>query len=311
MAYLKALCDEQMRIFLEVCAKINFPVAINKMVWGTTFLTFLGLLLDTKNQLVCVLKEKVEQAMELVVEFIGKKKITVHKIQKLCGMLNFLCRCIVPGCAFLRRTYSLVSSKLKPHHHVSITSETKNDMKMWLHFLNHPKVFSRPFMDFTVITAKDINMYSDAAKPGTRGIKGFGAICDKSWMFGPWDPDFIANCDPSIEYLELFVVTAAVVTWIRRFKNKRIYLFCDNESAVHMINNSSSNCKNCMVLIRMITLESLIQNVRVYAKHVSSKNNGPSDTLSRLQLERFHAICPDMEQCPTPIPHQMWPVSKI
>ena len=45
---------------------------------------------------------------------------------------------------------------------------------------------------------------------------------------------------PSIEYLELYAVTAAVLTWIHQFKNRRIILFCDNQSVVDMINLTST-----------------------------------------------------------------------
>ena len=103
-----------------------------------------------------------------------------------------------------------------------------------MHFLENPDVFCGPFLDYHKVLATDINMFSDATKSGT---KGFGAICENSWMFDPCDKNFINEKDHSIEYLELYAVTAGVLTWINRFKNKRIYLFCDNDSAVHMINN--------------------------------------------------------------------------
>ena len=52
-----------------------------------------------------------------------------------------------------------------------------------------------------------------------------------------------------------------------------------------MINNSTSSCKNCMVLIRIITAESILRNVRIFAKHVSTKNNGKADALVDWILE--------------------------
>ena len=63
-ALMKLLCDWQINTFLEICKQINFPVAIDKMFWGTNLLTFLGLLLDTRNQIVCIPKEKVERATD-------------------------------------------------------------------------------------------------------------------------------------------------------------------------------------------------------------------------------------------------------
>ena len=178
VAALKAWCNWQLKTFLQICEEIKFPAALEKIVWGSTLIIFLGLLLDTQNQVL--------SGLELIKEFIPKKKVQVHQVQKLCGVLNFLCRCVVPGHAFLRRTYSLVSSKLKPHHHINVNSETQNDMHMWEHFLEHPDTFCHPFMDFAPVEAAEINFYSDASKCET---KGFGALCNKSWMFGSWGKD--------------------------------------------------------------------------------------------------------------------------
>ena len=152
-------------------------------------------------------------------------------------------------------------------------------------------------------------MFSDASRNFS---KGFGAICDSSWMYGIWNREFMEEKQPSIAYLELFGVTAAVLQWIHRFKNKKIFLFCDNEGACNMINFSTSGCKNCMVLIRLITLESLLRNIRVYAKHIRSKINSRADALSRLEFKRFWRISSqDTENNPTEIPDKIWPLSKI
>ena len=235
--------------------------------------------------------------------------MTVHKIQKLCGFLNFLCRVIVPGRAFTRRLYALTAgNNLKPHHHIRLKPETKLDLIVWQSFLVHPRVFCRPFLDCQPLEASDIKMFSDASRNFS---KGFGAFCGNSWTFRTWNREFMEKAEPSIEYLELFGVTIVVLNWIHRFRNKRIFLFCDNESVVHMINKSTSSCRNCMVLIRIITLQGLIHNVRIYAKFVSMKRNGIADSLSRLQFKRFRILAPHMEEFPEDIPQEVWPLQKI
>ena len=42
-AALKSMCNYQIKIFLDVCEQIRFPVTIEKTYWGTSLLTFLGL----------------------------------------------------------------------------------------------------------------------------------------------------------------------------------------------------------------------------------------------------------------------------
>ena len=258
--------------------------------------------------------DKVRKAQDLIEFFLNKKnkKVTVQAAQKLCGFLNFLCRCIIPGRAFLTRLYTLTPSKLLPHHHVWITTENRKDLEVWKIFLSNPQIYCRPFMDFREYSAVDIDMYSDASK---NPDLGFGAYCQEEWCYGQWDKQFIQKIDPSIQYLELFVVTVAVLHWIHKFSNRRICLFCDNQSVVQMINKSSSSCKNYMVLIRLITLKSLVNNVRIFARYVPTWANDKADALSRLDLERFWRVCKDqdhrMAPLPREIPLEIWPIQKI
>ena len=293
-ALLKACCDGQVDVFLAICELINFPVSDEKTVWGDTLMTFLGMLLDSERQLVCVPLDKIKRAQDLIRFFLNKKnkKATVVQFQKICGFLNFLCRAIVPGRVFVRRLYAATSGltkkgKLKPHHHVRISKENRMDLLIWHKFLQHPLVFARPFMDFEKVTAEVIDMYSDASR---NFELGFGAYCGSEWSYGQWDRSFMEWYEPSIEYLELYALLVGVLKWIKLFQNRRIVLFCDNEAVVHMVNNNSSKCKNCMKLIRILVLECMVQNVRVLARHVGTKDNGKADALSRLDFRRFTQV---------------------
>ena len=79
-----------------------------------------------------------------------------------------------------------------------------------------------------------------------------------------------------------------------------------------MINNSTSRCRNCMVLIRLITAESILRNVRIFARYVGTKDNGKADALSRLDFVRFRKLSGSvMNEFPTQIPQDIWPMSKI
>ena len=153
-------------------------------------------------------------------------------------------------------------------------------------------------------------MYSDAS-----GKIGFGAVCGSECMSQSWPKEFLVKHKPSIEYLELFAVTAAVLAWIDKFRNQRVILFCDNQSVVSMINLTTTSCKNYMVLIRAIVLKGLIENVRVFARHVRGVNNGLADDLSRDKLVHFYKLCEEenrkVASYPTPVPDAIWPIETI
>ena len=123
---------------------------------------------------------------------------------------------------------------------------------------------------------------------------------------------WVNNEHPSIEYLELYAVTMAIMLWIKNFKNARILLHCDNDSVCKMINKSTSSCKNCMVLLRIIVLECLTHNVKITAEWVSTGDNGKADALSRLEFDRFWDLGKgNMDPYPTEPHEDIWPVTKL
>ena len=225
VALLEAWCNGQVQTFLDICKEINFPVALEKTVWGTTILTFLGLLIDTERQVICIPYEKVEKALQQIEIFLTKKNksVTVLQVQKLCGLLNVLCKCVIPGRVFTMRLYAMTAGKtLKQYHHVRESEENRMDLQVWQKFLKHPEVFCRPFLDVTKeLDSIDTDMYSDASRSLSRG---FGAYCGKEWCFGKWSEAFTDGRKelPSIEYLELFGVTVAVLKWIKKTIETRL-----------------------------------------------------------------------------------------
>ena len=100
----------------------------------------------------------------------------------------------------------------------------------------------------------------------------------------------IDSMEPSIQYLELYALAVAVAAWIDHYRNMQVKVFCDNNSVVAMINNTTSSCRNCMVLIRILVLKCLIANVRLQAKFVDAKSNAIADSLSRFQMQHFHQL---------------------
>ena len=308
---LKVSCDWQVQQFLDVCKQISFPINFDKTFWGTTYLSFLGMLIDTVRQMVFVPIEKVMKAFTLIDEVLNKRsgKLTLLQLQKICGFLNFLGKCVVPGCAFTQRLYAhMGKGTLKPYHHIKITQEMRMDLEMWKTFLMHPTAFARPFIDFDKDWgAEKIHFYSDAS-----GRIGLGAICGKNWMHRLWPTQFLAM-KPNIEYLELYALVAAVYNWIDLFQNFRIIIFCDNQTVCTMANHTTSSCKNCMTLIRLYTLKCLTANVKVFVQYVRSRDNYFADLLSRNGQRQFKEFVDKgiFNKSPTPVPEVLWPPQKI
>ena len=204
----------------------------------------------------------------------------------------------------------LKSFQWQKYHHVSLNQEFKYDCQVWIKFLvDEWGVYNRPMVDVDAFaSSQEIYFYSDTSKAKTLG---FGAIFETNWLFGKWEDNFISKYDPSIEFLELFALTVGLLTWETLITNSQVIIFCVNMSVVEMINQGSSTCSKCMILLRLLTLNGLQYNRRVLACHVRSKDNGLSDALSHLQFECFRCLGPHMNKYPHQVDPRVWPVSKF
>ena len=175
---------------------------------------------------------------------------------------------MVPGRAFTRRIYAKCMRKtehMKPFHHVRIDDKLRADCNVWKEFLAADILMavSRPYIDVqNPLEAQLLEFYSDASLNGKLGI---GARFRPEWMYGKWPENFISECKLSIEYAELLGLVISVHTWAPKLRNRRVMIHCDNQTVVTVVNNTTSSCKNCMMLVRKLVLKCLQFNCRIFA----------------------------------------------
>ena len=285
-AMAKWICNQMIQSFLNLCEELNIPVAVEKTEWADTVVVFLGVLMNGWVLTLSIPLEKRLKALNLLNEISAKKKATVKQLQILTGYLNFLMKAIFPGQTFTRRMYAKYSQTcLKPHHHVKLDSEFRFDCEVWRTFLQNHKneAICRPMVDLdTSVSARTLQFYSDAS---ANESFGFGAVFRRKWLFGRWETGYIRTFKPSIEYLELFALVTAVLTWGHLLQDQRVIVYCNNTAVVAMLNSTVSSCPNCMYLLRLLSLNNLIHNCRIFGRYIASLDNNLADSLSRLQFK--------------------------
>ena len=289
------ICNSMVRKFLELCDELNCPVSMEKTEWAVQRMTFLGIILNGKMLKLMVPQEKKLKALNLLKYVISKKKVTILTVQRLTGLLNFLTCAIVPGHAFTRRMYDSLkwTHKLKQHHHIHLNQGFIEDCKIWQFFFKNSlhESLTWPFQDLDMeLTSQTLQFYSDALASRTHG--GMGAVYDDHWIIYHWGSKFIDQYSPSIEFLELFALVAAVLTWTEKLSHARVRIFCDNKSVCDMINGDSTHCANSMKLIRLLTLDNLKQNRHLSVLYVKSKDNFLADPISRGSYKEFWVKAP-------------------
>ena len=99
------VCNGMVKNFLVICEDLGCPVSMEKTVYASPLMEFLGVLLDGRNKILAIPEEKICKATDLLKWALDKHKVTIKFIQQITGTLNFLNKVIVPGCAFTRGMY--------------------------------------------------------------------------------------------------------------------------------------------------------------------------------------------------------------
>ena len=287
-------CAGLLGTFKLVCASLGVPLAQEKTVSPLQSVTFLGLEIDSTNCQIRVPQDKVDNLVHQIRVVLSKPKISLVGVQSLVGSLNFLCKAIPPGRAFLRRLIALSQGLSRPHHLVRISRGARLDLLAWLEFMSHFNGAS-VFADHAWQSNDALQLFTDAA-----ASIGFGAYFHGNWVQRRW-PGVILRHPPSIAFLELYPLLVALQCWAPLLAGKKVRFNTDNIAVVHIINKKSSPCKAIMVLVRQFVVICLQYNISFRAVHVPGKSNELADALSRFQMSRFRLAAPLADLVMTPL----------
>lgn len=289
----------------HVFHKLNIPLSLKKTVGPTTRLEYLGIILDSETMVAQLPVDKIERILQAINSFCERKSCTKRELLSLLGHLNYACRVIPPGRAFISYLITLSMSVVKMHHHVSLNKECRRDLDMWRKFLGQWNGISF-FHDVRVTNAHDIELFTDAA-----GSTGYGGFFQGEWFAERWPIEIRSNSKliACSAFLELYAIVVAANVWGERWKKLRILFRCDNQAVVHIIQKGRGKDRDIMALMRQLTWLAATGNFVITARHVPGVKNEIADALSRLQLRRFHLLAPQAAQNSTPCPDSsklMW-----
>ena len=232
---------------------------------------------------------------------IAKNKCTLKEVQSIIGSLNFACRAIAPGRAFLRRLIGSIKKLTKPHFRMRVTKEMRADLNMWLSFFENHNGVSL-FKDPVWYSKGKFHLYTDAA-----ASQGLGIYLDGQWAQAKWGTHFEKECTANnITFLEYFPILVAIHIFQDNLANKKVIFHCDNEAVVEILNSQTSRCPRVMDLVRPFVLKCLQLNTVIKAQHIKGINNTIADAISRFKMQQFRELAPRAAPYPIPIPGHLW-----
>lgn len=291
-------CAASLHRFLHFCEDIGVPMAPEKTEGPNQVLTFAGIELDCLNLEARLPMEKVDKTLKAIRNLLPRKRVKLKELQSLVGLLNFACSVITPGRVFIRRLINLTIGVRLAHHSIRLTRETKKDLRIWETFLASFNGRSF-FLEEVWSTSYNLKFYTDAAQSS-----GYGILFGKHWAYGTWPAAWKAN---NICFLEFFPIVVGLSTWCSELRNKRVLFMTDNESVVHVINKQTAKDTKMLGLLRAMVLICLRNNIFFRARHIPGVRNVLADSLSRLQVDKFHTLSRGMDPAPTPLPAHLLP----
>ena len=286
-------CNKSLSRFLSMCSEVGVPIKSEKTERATTCLTFMGLELDSISMEARLPLDKIEKLRTSLAQHARKRKIKLKELQSLLGLLNFCCKVVIPGRCFLRRLYDLTKSVSNPTHRITLTKESRKDIKAWQIFIDSFNG-KQLLQEHRWVTSDSLHFHTDAS-----GTLGYGAVFKTHWFYGPWQDHQAPN---GITWKELYPIVLAVETWGPQLQNSCIYLHSDNYAVVYILNKQTTKNASVMHLVRRFVISCMKYNLLIKAVHVPGRLNQLPDTLSRFQIAKFRSLAPWMDKQPTPVP---------
>ena len=265
-------CRKTVLELIHVLRKLGFQINYGKVEGPRKSLTFLGIHFNTDTMTLALPSGKLMELKSLLRVSIERQKLSRKELQSLIGKLNWASQVIYGGRFFLRRLIERVNSLKRPSHRTRITRDMRADMHWWIEFLDvwngtMPMVDNRP----------GVPLSTDACRLAS------GAYFNGAWIYTPWVgawPEAVNELH--INYKEVLALEPAVVAWGHLWCNRKVYIHCDNQAAVAIINKGTSKNGLVMESLRRIYWASAVFNFRLKAVYYPGALNTIADRVSRL-----------------------------
>ncbi len=190
----------------NVFSELGIPIAEEKTMGPATSIEFLGINLDSDKFQASLPKEKIDRIILVSSTLLEKPNCSKRELLSLLGHLNFAMRIIPQGRPFISHLLSLASSVHSLEDLISITQACRDELRLWLTFLNQWNGLSF-FYNNLVSSPTDIQLFTDAA-PSI----GFGGFFQGRWFAAPWPPQ-LQDISQSSALFELYPLVVAAFLW--------------------------------------------------------------------------------------------------
>ena len=271
----KETAETALRVLQEIMAELGVHEAKHKICQPAQQMTWLGLWYDTIAMKISIPEKKLEEIMEILHTWEGKKRASQREMQQLLGLLQFVAGVSPPARAFTNRMLANLREMPKQGTE-SLSLGFKSDLRFFLDLL--PDYNGIRIIGKTPVPCQD-KLVLDAC------LTGCGAYTGEAYYAEEF-PDGVQQAKHSIAHLELLNVVVALKTWANEWRGHTVQVSCDNMNACLAVQSSRSKDPFIQHCIREIFVWRVSFDVDLAIVHCPGRNMTRADALSRMHKEQ-------------------------
>ena len=292
----------------QICSELNITLADrcphnDKAFVNQTKGTVLGIIFDIPEQLWYLPSDKVAKTLDIILQIFHKRKASFDDLEKLIGIINFVCGLFPFGLAFRQNLFqAMASAAVRSPKEVKLLPSLEDDLTFWAR-VTHAAGRGLPIAERPRLPRPTaIHFVSDAAghDPGRPLTERIG-VASVPWTNTPqglpsiriWWPESLLRATDSkgvafgskSTTLESIGLLLPALAYPKLLRNKDVVLHVDNLAVVHSWKRKyTANDIEASVLIR--TLQTLSARIpcNFFVRHAprrSSTVTTLADDLSR------------------------------
>ena len=272
--------DEAVALF----RRLGLLIKEAKCVWEPTQrLTHLGMLIDAETGHFEVDPRKGAKVQRLARSLLarahaGGRRVAKRDLAAFAGLCQFLVRAVPRARLHLRAIYDVLPEIEGWTGRVRLTRAARADLQWWCQLTSQPQLPRGPIWRPRTTAV----MYTDASDYGWGGRIELGE--ETYHARGLWSP---GESLTHITLKELTAITRTLQAHPQRLAGHRVRLFCDNQSVVGAVRNTSSRSQALMAALKDLFGILDKDNIDLQIEYIRSEDNSHADELSRVREHDF------------------------
>eukprot|EP00029_Vermamoeba_vermiformis_P001978 TRINITY_DN1224_c0_g2_i2.p2 TRINITY_DN1224_c0_g2~~TRINITY_DN1224_c0_g2_i2.p2 ORF type:complete len:659 (+),score=31.17 TRINITY_DN1224_c0_g2_i2:837-2813(+) len=268
-----AECRQQALMLVELLRSLGFEVNEAKCILEPSQkCEFLGFLLDTRQMMVKVPKDKLNKIRKLAAKLRADRKCTVRVLASFIGKLVSVMQAIGVVRLHCRGLHKCKSAALALHKDwdgdVLLTPRALGELKWWEHEVSH-------WNGKTILpTVPDYMLTSDTSKIGWGGTFG------EERTRGHWTPEEAGSSNNKRELLAACLTVKAFADR-HRWQDATVEIQSDNRTTVAYLNRLGGRYHDLDDIARELGEWLALRRLVVQAKYLPGELNTVADLLSR------------------------------